>query len=82
MSLARLRHDQGEVQRAREQLAPVYGWFRGFDTRTTRASLAVQFPRLRQSARLRPWTVDAFCHGMRLLGQEANSARLLVGRII
>ena len=34
MSLARLWRDQGKVQQAREQLAPVYGWFtEGFDTR-------------------------------------------------
>jgi predicted ATPase len=34
MSLARLWHDQGKVQQARELLAPVYGWFtEGFDTR-------------------------------------------------
>jgi class 3 adenylate cyclase/predicted ATPase len=33
MSLARLWRDQGEVQQARELLAPVYGWFtEGFDT--------------------------------------------------
>jgi predicted ATPase len=33
MSLARLWRDQGKVQQAREQLAPVYGWFtEGFDT--------------------------------------------------
>jgi tetratricopeptide (TPR) repeat protein len=34
VSLARLWHSQGEVQEARELLAPVYGWFtKGFDTR-------------------------------------------------
>jgi predicted ATPase len=34
MSLARLRRDQGDPQKARELLAPVYGWFtEGFDTR-------------------------------------------------
>jgi predicted ATPase len=33
MSLARLWHDQGKTQQARELLAPVYGWFtEGFDT--------------------------------------------------
>jgi predicted ATPase len=33
MSMARLWHDQGKVQQARELLAPVYGWFTdGFDT--------------------------------------------------
>jgi class 3 adenylate cyclase/predicted ATPase len=33
MSLARLWRDQGKVQKARELLAPVYGWFtEGFDT--------------------------------------------------
>ena len=33
MSLARLWHDQGKPQQARELLAPVYGWFtEGFDT--------------------------------------------------
>ena len=34
MSMARLWRDQGEVQQARELLAPIYGWFtEGFDTR-------------------------------------------------
>src|SRR5262245_27155276 len=34
MSLARLWRSQGKVQRARELLAPAYGWFtEGFDTR-------------------------------------------------
>ena len=34
MSLARLWRDQGKVQQALEQLAPVYGWFsEGFETR-------------------------------------------------
>jgi predicted ATPase len=34
MNLARLWRDQGKVQRARELLGPVYGWFtEGFDTR-------------------------------------------------
>jgi hypothetical protein len=33
MSMARLCRDQGKPQHAREQLAPVYGWFtEGFDT--------------------------------------------------
>jgi hypothetical protein len=33
MSLAGLWRDQGKVQRAREPLAPVYGWFaERFDT--------------------------------------------------
>ena len=33
-SLARLWRDQGEVQQARELLAPIYGWFtEGFDKR-------------------------------------------------
>jgi predicted ATPase len=33
MSMARLWHDQGKRQEARELLAPVYGWFtEGFDT--------------------------------------------------
>ena len=33
MSMARLWHDQGKPQEARELLAPVYGWFtEGFDT--------------------------------------------------
>ena len=32
-SLARLRHDQGKRDEARDLLAPVYGWFtEGFDT--------------------------------------------------
>jgi predicted ATPase len=34
MSMARLWRDQGKPQRARELLAPIYGWFtEGFDTR-------------------------------------------------
>jgi predicted ATPase len=33
ISLARLWHDQGKRDEARELLAPVYGWFtEGFDT--------------------------------------------------
>ena len=33
MSMARLWHDQGKPQQAREILAPIYGWFtEGFDT--------------------------------------------------
>jgi hypothetical protein len=33
MSMARLWRSQGKTQQAREQLAPVYGWFtEGFDT--------------------------------------------------
>ena len=33
MSVARLWRDQGKRQKARELLAPVYGWFtEGFDT--------------------------------------------------
>jgi predicted ATPase len=33
MSLARLWRDQGKRDKARELLAPVYGWFtEGFDT--------------------------------------------------
>jgi hypothetical protein len=42
MSLARLWRDQGKVQQAREQLAPVYGWFtEGFDTRDLKEAKAV-----------------------------------------
>jgi predicted ATPase len=34
MSLARLWRDQGKREKARDLLAPVYGWFtEGFDTR-------------------------------------------------
>jgi hypothetical protein len=41
MSLARLWRDQGEVQQARELLAPVYGWFsEGFDTRDLKEAKA------------------------------------------
>ncbi len=33
MRLARLWHDQGKAQQARELLAPIYGWFTEvFDT--------------------------------------------------
>jgi predicted ATPase len=42
MSLARLRRDQGNVQQARELLAPVYGWFtEGFDTRDLKDAKAL-----------------------------------------
>jgi class 3 adenylate cyclase/predicted ATPase len=42
MSLARLWRDQGKVQRARELLAPVYGWFtEGFDTRDLKDAKAL-----------------------------------------
>ena len=42
MSLARLWRDQGKVQRARDLLAPVYGWFtEGFDTRDLKEAKAV-----------------------------------------
>jgi predicted ATPase len=33
MSMARLKHDQGKRDEARDLLAPIYGWFtEGFDT--------------------------------------------------
>jgi hypothetical protein len=42
MSLARLWRSQGEVQQARELLAPVYGWFtEGFDTRDLKEAKAL-----------------------------------------
>ncbi|MFY9840769.1 MAG: hypothetical protein WAK55_30735, partial [Xanthobacteraceae bacterium] len=42
MSMARLWRDQGKPQRARELLAPVYGWFtEGFDTRDLREAEAL-----------------------------------------
>ena len=42
MSLARLLRDQGNVQQARELLAPVYGWFtEGFDTRDLKEAKAL-----------------------------------------
>ena len=42
MSLGRLWRDQGEVQQARELLAPVYGWFtEGFDTRDLKEARAL-----------------------------------------
>jgi predicted ATPase len=41
-SLARLRRSQGKVQRARELLAPVYGWFtEGFETRDLKEAKAL-----------------------------------------
>ena len=41
-SLARLLSDQGQVQQARELLAPVYGWFtEGFDTRDLKEAKAL-----------------------------------------
>jgi predicted ATPase len=42
MSLARLWRSQGNVQQARELLAPVYGWFtEGFDTRDLKEAKAL-----------------------------------------
>ena len=42
LSLARLWRDQGRVERARDLLAPVYGWFtEGFDTRDLREAKAL-----------------------------------------
>ena len=42
MSLARLWRGQGKVQRARELLAPAYGWFtEGFDTRDLKEAKAL-----------------------------------------
>ena len=42
ISLARLWRDQGNVQQARELLAPVYGWFtEGFDTRDLKDAKAL-----------------------------------------
>ena len=42
MSMARLWRDQGKVQKARELLAPVYGWFtEGFDTRDLKEAKAL-----------------------------------------
>jgi predicted ATPase len=41
-SLARLWHDQGKVQQARELVAPVYEWFtEGFDTRDLKEAKAL-----------------------------------------
>ena len=42
VSLARLWHDQGRVQQARDLLGPVYGWFtEGFDTRDLKEAKAL-----------------------------------------
>jgi predicted ATPase len=42
MSMARLWRDQGKVQRARELLAPVYGWFtEGHNTRDLKDAKAL-----------------------------------------
>ena len=42
MSMARLRRDQGKPDRARDLLAPVYGWFtEGFDTLDLKAAEAL-----------------------------------------
>ena len=42
MSMARLWRSQGEVQQARELLAPVYGLFtQGFDTRDLKEAKAL-----------------------------------------
>jgi predicted ATPase len=41
-SLARLWHDQGRTDEARDLLAPVYGWFtEGIDTRDLREARTV-----------------------------------------
>jgi len=41
-SLARLWHEQGKRDEARELLAPVYGWFtEGFDTRDLKEAKAL-----------------------------------------
>ena len=41
-NLARLWHDQGKPQEARELLAPVYGWFtEGHDTRDLKEAKAL-----------------------------------------
>jgi len=42
MSMARLWRDQGKRQKARDLLAPVYGWFtEGFDTLDLREAKAL-----------------------------------------
>ena len=42
MSVARLWRDQGNLQLARDILAPVYGWFtEGFDTRDLKEAKAL-----------------------------------------
>ncbi len=42
MSMARLWRDQGKREKARELLAPVYGWFtEGFDTRDLKEAKAL-----------------------------------------
>ena len=42
MSMARLWRDQDKPQRARDLLAPVYGWFtEGFDTRDLKEASAL-----------------------------------------
>jgi predicted ATPase len=42
MSMARLWRDQGKRQRARDLLAPIYGWFtEGFDTPVLKVAKAL-----------------------------------------
>ena len=42
MSIARLWRDQSKTHKARELLAPVYGWFtEGFDTRDLKEAKAL-----------------------------------------
>ena len=42
VSLARLWRDQGNVQQARELVAPIYGWFtEGFETRDLKEAKAL-----------------------------------------
>jgi predicted ATPase len=42
MSMARLWHDQGKREEARDLLVPVYGWFtEGFDTRDLKEAKAL-----------------------------------------
>jgi hypothetical protein len=45
MSMARLWRDQGKRDRARELLAPIYGWFtEGFDTRDLKEANSTNWP--------------------------------------
>ena len=41
MSMARLWRDQGKREEARDLLAPIYGWFTGFDTRDLKEAKAL-----------------------------------------
>jgi predicted ATPase len=76
MSMARLWHDQGKRDEARELLAPVYGWFtEGFDTRDLKEAKAL----LNELAVLGGLSVidPTICRHASLVSRTGRHARLL-----